>query len=192
MLFRSDSMDDLPDRPLLLLGNEFLDALPIRQFVSDGRGWLERYVGPDGFVDVPVRPVAVSGLPGCAEAGVQEICEPARAIVAGLAARFGRHPGAALFLDYGPEHSGLGDSLQAIGNGQPADTLAPAGTVDLTAHVDFAALAAVARFAGASVHGPVPQGPFLARLGLFQRTNRLARQLPPAQAAAISRRPMRQ
>ena len=90
-----------------------------------------------------------------------------------------------MFLDYGPAASAPGDSLQALRAGRPADPLADPGEADLTAHVDFAALARVARSAGAAAHGPAPQGPFLARLGLFQRTGRLARTQPPARAAAL-------
>ncbi len=93
--------------------------------------------------------------------------------------------GAALFLDYGPARSAPGESLQAIRDGRPADPLAEPGQADLTAHVDFAALADAARAAGAAAHGPVPQGVFLARIGLFQRTDRLARGQPPARALAL-------
>jgi SAM-dependent MidA family methyltransferase len=102
-----------------------------------------------------------------------------------LATRLTAHPGAALILDYGPEHSAKGDSLQALRDGCPTDPLAEPGTADLTAHVDFAAVAAAAREAGAATHGPLPQGIFLARLGLFQRTGRLARTQPPARASAL-------
>ena len=77
-------------------------------------------------------------------APIVELCEPARAFVADLAARCIAQPGAALVLDYGPERSTPGDSLQALANGRPADPLSPAGTADLTAHVDFQALAAIA------------------------------------------------
>jgi SAM-dependent MidA family methyltransferase len=178
-----DAIGDLPDGPLLLLGNEFLDALPIRQFVRRGDGWMERYVGAGGWVELPVADVV---LPADAvEGSVIERCDAALAIAAELGHRFARWPGAALFLDYGPEHSGFGDSLQAIAQGKSADPLGPPGAADLTAHVDFAALAVAARAAGGSVQGPEPQGLFLARLGLFQRTNRLARGLPPARASAL-------
>jgi len=192
-----DRLDTVPHAPLLLLANEFLDALPIRQFVRRGSTWTERYVGPEGFVElepenlsrfageVETRSVEREGHTAAAEALIVELCEPARAFVADLAARCVAHPGAALFLDYGPEHSTPGDSLQAIANGRPADPLSPPGSADLTAHVDFAALAATARDAGAAVFGPLPQGPFLARLGLFQRTGRLAQDQPPQRAAAL-------
>jgi NADH dehydrogenase [ubiquinone] 1 alpha subcomplex assembly factor 7 len=185
-----ERLDSVPHAPLLLLANEFLDALPIRQFVRRGDGWTERYVGPDGFVEQgPVSREAAEGWgEGAARARdgqVVEICEPARAFVADLAARCAAHPGAALFLDYGPEQSTPSESLQAIANGRPADPLSAPGSADITAHVDFAALAAIAREAGAAVSGPVPQGPFLAGLGLFQRSGRLARGQPPQRAAAL-------
>ena len=183
-----EGLSSVPDGPMILLANEFLDALPIRQFVRRADGWMERYVGENGFeekpTDLPPCHASECRHDGVEEGTILEICQPAVTLVQALAARFARHRGAAVFLDYGPEHSFYGDSLQALANGKPADPLSPPGTADLTAHVDFAALAAAARQAGASVHGPVAQGLFLAELGLYQRTNRLARSLPPARAAA--------
>jgi NADH dehydrogenase [ubiquinone] 1 alpha subcomplex assembly factor 7 len=90
-----------------------------------------------------------------------------------------------LFLDYGPERSAAGDSLQALAQKRPVDPLVHAGSADLTAHVDFADLAGVALGAGAAVQGPVAQGAFLAALGLFQRTERLAEGRSEAEAAAL-------
>lgn len=177
-----DGLDTVPDGPMILWGNEFLDALPIRQFVRRGVGWTERFVGPDGFVEEPTEFAAAVET---SEGDIVEIGEAAAAIAAAIAVRLTRHASAALFVDYGPEISAPGDSLQAIAGGQPADPLGPPGAADLTAHVDFARFCAAARVAGAEVHGPVPQGLFLARLGLFQRTHRLARDLPPRRAAAM-------
>ena len=194
-----DAVRDVPDGPFLLLANEFLDALPIRQFVRRGDGWKERWVGSAGFeerafpphADQPPQPdrwpLPSTDSPDGAipEGAVVERCDLALDLAAELAERLCRHPGGALFLDYGPAVSGPGDSLQALSGGKPADPLSQAGSADLTAHVDFSAIAAVARAHGAAAHGPVPQGMFLARLGLFQRANRLARHRPPAAAAAI-------
>jgi NADH dehydrogenase [ubiquinone] 1 alpha subcomplex assembly factor 7 len=185
-----DSLDTLPEQPLLLLANEFLDALPIRQFVwRDGR-WSERFVEAGRIVECPTT--SSPTLPGFAGEdwggdadAVIEFNEPALAIANFLGNRLSMLPGAALFLDYGPEHSAPGDSLQALSDGQPASPFSTPGASDLTAHVDFAAFAAVARSAGAATHGPLPQGIFLTRLGLFQRTDRLARTRPPAQASAL-------
>jgi len=167
-------VEDLPDGPLILLANEFLDALPIRQFIRRGAGWAERFVDGGAFVEVPCAPPAASEQDG----EIREICEPARAFAAQLGARLARDGGAALFLDYGPEASAPGDSLQAVRAGRPADPLADPGEADLTAHVDFAAFAAAARAAGAATFGPLPQGMFLVRLGLYQRTDQLARANP--------------
>lgn len=176
-----DRVEDLPPGPLLLLANEFLDALPVRQFVRRGNGWTERFVDGAAFAEQPVSAPDLDAGDG----ELLEVCEPAREIVQFLGARLATDGGAALFLDYGPAASAPGDSLQALREGRAADPLQRPGEADLTAHVDFAALARVARAAGAAVHGPAPQGPFLARLGLFQRTDRLARTQEPARAAAL-------
>lgn len=176
-----DRIEHLPPGPLLLLANEFLDALPIRQFVRRGAGWTERHVEAGGFIELPAAPPDLDA----AEGEVVELGEAARAVAAGLGARLASTGGAALFIDYGPEQRTPGDSLQALRGREPADPLAEAGDADLTAHVDFAAIAAAATRAGAAAQGPVPQGVFLARLGLPQRTDALARGHEPARAAAL-------
>ena len=191
-----NELDTLPDAPLLLLANELLDALPIRQFIRRGEEWMERYVSDGRFIEQRTPPPLAGGWAAKRtdgakrrerddQARVYELCEPALAFVRALATRLADHPGAALIIDYGPDHSAPGDTLQAIRDGKPADPLADPGAADLTAHVDFAALATAARDTGAAVHGPIPQGVFLTRLGLFQRTDRLAQDQPPAKALAL-------
>jgi len=175
----------VPAQPMILLANEFLDALPIRQFVRRGTGWTERFVDAGSWIEQPADPADVPAGRNATEGDVVEVNEPARAFVAAVAERFRRHVGAALFLDYGPERSAAGDSLQALADKRPIDPLSPPGSADLTAHVDFADLAVIARAESASVQGPVPQGPFLAALGLFQRTERLARNRSPEQAVTL-------
>jgi NADH dehydrogenase [ubiquinone] 1 alpha subcomplex assembly factor 7 len=178
-----DSLNTLPDQSLLLLANEFLDALPIRQFVQRRETWTERHVVEGEFVErASETPPPLAG--GGQGEGLFEHNEPALSFVRSLANRLARHPGAALIIDYGSEHEANGDSLQAIRDGKPADPLSDPGTADLTAHVDFAAIATAARNAGATVHGAIPQGVFLTHLGLFQRTDRLA-QSQPAKAMAL-------
>ena len=176
---------DLPELPTVLIANEFLDALPIRQFVRRPAGWMERFVSGGQFVELPAEDPP--DAPDCDPelGGVVEVGPAALDIAGQLGRRFAGLPGAALVLDYGPERSIAGDSLQALAHGRPADPLASPGEADLTAHVDFAAIAAAALRQGASVHGPIPQGVFLTRLGLFQRTDRLARGQPPARAMAL-------
>lgn len=188
-----NSLDTVPEAPCVLLANEFLDALPIRQFVHQRDTWTERFVAAGEFVELPTPlPPPFAGLDREADQGrwegapqVHELNETALALARSLSHRLTTHPGAALFLDYGPEHSAPGDSLQALRAGQPAAPLAAPGTADLTAHVDFAAFAKAAHGAGAATYGPIPQGVFLTRLGLFQRTDRLARTLPAERAATM-------
>jgi SAM-dependent MidA family methyltransferase len=176
-----DDLSSVPDGPIILLANEFLDALPIRQFVRRGTGWTERFVAAGEWVEVAVDAACVP-LRAAGEGAIVEVNEAARDFVRALAARAAS---VALFLDYGPERSAAGDSLQALAQKRPVDPLVHAGSADLTAHVDFADLAGVAREAGAGVQGPVVQGAFLAALGLFQRTERLAAGRSEAEAAAL-------
>lgn len=179
-----DRIEALPDGPMILLANEFLDALPIRQFVRAGAEWSERFVEGVGFVTLPAgdlpegpfdRPVP--------EGEILECCPEALVVARGLAARFARSPGTALLIDYGYDGALWGDTLQALRDGQPAWPLADPGLADLTAHVDFAALARAA--AGAACHGSVTQGALLAGLGLFARAEQLARNRPSVEAHAI-------
>lgn len=179
-----DALATVPGQPMILLANEFLDALPIRQFVRRGAGWAERFVADGAWVECAADPAEVP-VRNVVEGDIVEVNPPARAFVCDVAARFALWQGAALFLDYGPARSAAGDSLQALAAKRPVNPLSVAGSADLTAHVDFADMAAVARAAGAWVQGPVPQGGFLTALGLFQRTERLARGRPAAQAASL-------
>jgi NADH dehydrogenase [ubiquinone] 1 alpha subcomplex assembly factor 7 len=170
----------LPEAPMILLANEFLDALPIRQFIRRGAAWHERHVACGAFVELPCDVALPADAP---EGAIQEVNEAAQRFAIWLSARLKRHGGAALLIDYGPTESGFGDSLQAMRAGQPVDPLSAPGEVDITAHVDFATFAAAARAAGAVAHGPLPQGVFLQRLGFMTRAAMLAR-LDPARAQA--------
>jgi SAM-dependent MidA family methyltransferase len=173
-----DDLSTLPDGPMLLLANEFLDALPIRQFIRRGETWLERHVAKGTFIERAAE-TAPPLPPTAPEAAVQEVGEAAQVWVAALARRLAAQGGAALVLDYGPAASAFGESLQAVrGQARGLDPLADPGSADLTAHVDFAALARVARDQGAAVGGPLPQGLFLQRLGLMSRAAALAQARP--------------
>ena len=174
-----DRVETLPAGPMILLANEFLDALPIRQFVRRGDAWAERFVADGRFVEQPAA-LDQDGEDGA----VLERNEAAEGCVGHIARHLASQGGAGLFLDYGAS-GGPAETLQAIRGGEPADPLAEPGSADLTAHVDFGALGRVARADGAAVHGPVAQGVFLSRLGLFQRTDRLARGQHPGRASAL-------
>jgi SAM-dependent MidA family methyltransferase len=172
-----DRFEDIPAGPMILLANEFFDALPIRQFVRRGEAWRERWVADGRFVEQPC-----DHAEDAPDGSIRERGEAGEALAAALARRVAGHGGAALLLDYGPAESGLGDTLQALRANAATDPLADPGAADITAHVDFAALAHAAT--AARVHGPLPMGLFLQRLGLMARSAMLAR-TAPAQAGSI-------
>ncbi len=184
-------VEDVPTGPLLLVANEFLDALPIRQLVRGRREWAERMVALDregrfAFIDGPENPalsmLVLRALRDTAPPGaVFEICPPALAQAAVLGARLKRGPGAALFVDYGRFQSVTGSSLRAVFQHQPAGPLESPGAADLSADVDFAAFMDAARAAGAEAHGPVPQGRFLEDLGAARRLAALSARASAAQ-----------
>ncbi|WP_052389071.1 class I SAM-dependent methyltransferase [Belnapia moabensis] len=169
-----ERVEVVPAGPAIVIANEFFDALPIRQFIRREDGWRERFVAAGGFVEQAVE--ETPALPDTApEGAVFEVSEAGLAIAHQLGGRLREQGGAALVLDYGPGEPGFGDSLQAMAGHGRADPLAEPGSVDITAHVPFPALAAAAREAGAATHGPLPMGLFLQRLGLMSRAAILAR-----------------
>ncbi|MFW2544186.1 class I SAM-dependent methyltransferase [Primorskyibacter sp. 2E107] len=177
-----DSIETVPDdAPLFLIANEFFDALPIRQFTRDGDGWRECVVGlsqgtlAPGLTDPAPQDALAHRIPDTTDGDIVETCSPALAITAAIAARIGGHGGAALLIDYGDWRS-LGDTLQALEHHATADPFANPGQADLTAHVDFEALAGAA--AAFKTHSKLtPQGVFLERLGITQRAQALAQRL---------------
>lgn len=186
-----DELADVPAGPSILIANEFFDALPVRQFRQTAAGWRERLVGTDGtgaFVWLTGETDATDMVPAPlrdAAAGTVVELSPARAAAAAaLAARLVAAPGCALIVDYGYAGPAAGDTFQAVRGHAYADPLADPGSADLTAHVDFAALAAAAHAAGARAHGPLPQARFLGELGIGARAERL-KAARPDRAAAI-------
>ena len=188
-----DAFEQVPDGPLLLLANEFFDALPIHQFVRTEDGWRERMVGTeDGdlcFIvatDPVDQTLIAEAVRDTAETGdVVESRPMADGIAAAIAQRIAVHGGAALLIDYGHAVSDAGDTLQAVRAHAFAAVLADPGEADLTAHVDFAALARAAS-PHAAVHGPVDQGVLLRRLGIEARAAKLREAAAADQATEIS------
>jgi NADH dehydrogenase [ubiquinone] 1 alpha subcomplex assembly factor 7 len=190
-----DHLSAVAEGPRLLLANEFLDALPVHQLVRTDAGWCERRVDldPSGdglrFVLSRPTPEAVAMVPaplqGTPVGGLVEVRPAASALIAAIAGTLVRYGGAALIIDYGPAKSAPGDSLQAVRGHEFADVLGDPGTADITAHVDFQALAAAAQDAGARCWGPIGQGTFLTRLGIGERTAHLAQTAGGSQAAEI-------
>ncbi|OZA93442.1 SAM-dependent methyltransferase [Altererythrobacter sp. H2] len=172
------------DGPVLLVANEFLDALPIRQLVKTGAGWRERMVGleDDRFVFVagsqPMDSAVPADLREAAEGTVLETCPGAAATVYEVAGRLREQGGAALFIDYGHAETRAGSTLQAVAQHRKVDPFADPGEADLTALVDFATLARVAQSRDARHLGTVGQGDWLRALGIEARADALATRAP--------------
>jgi NADH dehydrogenase [ubiquinone] 1 alpha subcomplex assembly factor 7 len=187
-------VEELQDGPMLMIANEFLDALPIRQFVRGARGWSERMVTVDRedqlvFADGPESPAASLLVPGrlrqASPGTVVEICPAALALAGALGSRLARQPGMALFIDYGCFPTAPGPTLRALQCHRPVSVLAAPGTADLSAHVDFAAFAEAARTAGAEIYGPISQGRFLTALGAGLRLAALSARAEPVQRGLL-------
>jgi len=170
-------VEDLPQAPLFLIANELLDALPIRQFQHGPQGWQERLIGlrdetlafglSAPLPQVPDTPAFRNAPKGA----LVEDCLPARQTVAEVATRIAKAGGLAFWIDYGGWRS-QGDTLQALRRHAFDDLLAHPGEADLTAHVDFEPLAALA-----PAFAYDTQGTFLTRLGIDARAERLAQSL---------------
>ncbi len=187
-----DDLASVPeDGPLLLVANEFLDALPVRQLVHAEAGWRERMVGYEDGRFLPVvgdRPMDAAvpealrdGAPGT----IIETCPGAAAVVSEVAARLAAQGGAALFIDYGHARFRPGSTLQAVRGHRKVDPFVAPGEADLTALVDFATLAQVALNHGARWLGTVEQGAWLRALGIDARAAALAR-AAPAETDAVN------
>jgi NADH dehydrogenase [ubiquinone] 1 alpha subcomplex assembly factor 7 len=191
------SLGEVPDGPMIIVANEFFDALPIRQFERTGDGWCERLVvldpdaGPTGpafrFALSPPRHAAAVPLElrDAAAGSLVEVSFAGISIAAEIGRRLAAHPGAALIIDYGHDRPRTGGTFQALRKHAAHDPLADPGSADLTAHVDFAALARAACQAGASAHGPLGQGAFLEGLGIAARAEALCQGATAGQAEQI-------
>ncbi len=191
----SSDFSETPDGPLLLIANEFFDALPVRQFQMTSGGWRERMVGlaeegEGGFCfrlaeGPPPADVIGPGLEGSDEGAIAEVRPAAAALAGAIGRRLARAPGAALIIDYGHGATAAGDTLQAVKGHAYHDPLADPGEADLTAHVDFGALGRAASEGGCQDFGPLDQGPFLETLGIASRAEALM-EAAPAQRRDIA------
>ena len=192
------TLGEAPLGPAIILANEFFDALPVNQAERRPTGWHERRitVNAGGEFAFTVSPEPLEGFkanlpPSVVKAPVGEIFEwrsdqwatdLAERVVGG---------GAALVIDYGHARSSTGDTFQAVRSHRFASPLGMPGRTDLTAHVDFAAMARAARAAGARIHGPVEQGELLKRLGIEARARALQAVAPEDKRAGIAEAMMR-
>lgn len=180
-----DGLDSVPrEGPLLIVANEFLDALPVRQIVRNENGWRERVVVHNGERFLPVagaRPMDTAvpaELADSPEGTILESSPAAAGMAYEIAARLKAQGGTALFIDYGYAEPRTGSSLQAVRVHEKVDPFADPGLADLTALVDFPQLRRIALAGDVDCHGPVGQGDWLMALGIAQRAAMLAKSQP--------------
>jgi SAM-dependent MidA family methyltransferase len=184
---------DVPQGAAIVVANEFFDALPVNQAVKTEHGWHERLIEIDsaGNLAFTVAPEALAQFdrllpPALRQARVGSIFEwRADTVAMELGRRLARDGGAALVIDYGHAESAAGDTLQAVGQHAYADPLSAPGSLDLTAHVDFQALARAVEAMGVNGFGPLKQSQFLRRLGIETRAAALMAKAPDAAIADI-------
>lgn len=190
------ALAEVPDAPAIIIANEFFDALPIRQFRKEPKGWCEVMVGHDPASDrlafalsAPSRNAAAyvpEALRDSPPGALVEVSPASISIMSETARRVAHDGGAALVIDYGRDETRAEATLQAVRGHARAEVLETPGSADLTAHVDFPTLAETARQAGAETHGPVGQGAFLKGLGIEQRAAILKRNAAERQAKAVA------
>ena len=186
------AIEDVPPGPSIIVANEFIDALPVHQAVKQDGGWHERVIeiAPDGHFVIGTEREALPHFEAAMPRGLRQA--PEGAIFEwrddGIALELGRRTreeGAALIIDYGHAHFGLGDTLQAVAGHSFTDPLRAPGNADLTAHVDFESVSQCAESMGARIHGPIRQRDLFLRLGITQRAAALKANAPPDKAAEI-------
>jgi SAM-dependent MidA family methyltransferase len=187
-----NTLEEVPPGPCLIVANEFIDALPVHQAVKLADGWHERVIAisPEGELTIGAardhlfhfESTLPSGLRRSPDGSIFEWRSDAIALEIGRRVRDG---GAALIIDYGHAWHGLGETLQAVSGHAFADPLRTPGRADLTAHVDFQALAHGAESIGARAHGPITQRDWLRRLGVDQRAAALKAHAPCGRTVEI-------
>jgi len=191
-----NSISDIPALPILLVANEFFDALPVRQLICGDRHWHERLVALDDeenlvFTKSPgksaVAPLLTDDVNKVAKAGdIAEICLAGLTIAQIIGEHLAAHGGLALVIDYGYEESQPGDSLQALQSHEYIDPLATPGLADITTHVDFEALAKAFIDGGAAPASLISQGDFLKALGIETRAKMLSKNMGDAGKASLA------
>lgn len=190
------NVDDLPDEgPLLIIANEFFDALPVRQLVATHAGWRERVVVRDRgtkFMAMPGQYAMDNLVPAdfrnAPANSIYETSPDSSGVMYELTSRIHKQGGVLLIIDYGYAQPGLGSTLQSVKNHKFADPFEDPGDRDLTAHVNFLEIANLARMRDLQIGGPVEQGKWLSVLGINQRAATLVEASPDKAEEIIAAR----
>ncbi len=196
-VFWDEGLKDVPSGPVILIANEFLDCLPVRQVLFEAAqgAWRERMVTFENgaFRIVPGSFVRPLEAPCAAVTDIEDgaVFEDRPAIGGLIGALAQRKPLAALIIDYGYARPSLGDTVQAVKHHRFTGLFDAPGESDITAHVDFLSLKRNAMDAAMKTFGPMPMGEWLLRLGLEARVQQLLGRVSEDEANDIRRRALR-
>lgn len=189
-----EALNACQDAPILVVANEFFDALPIHQLIKREKGWVEQWVQWHDqenrfcFTEGPVtKDIMEENMPAVENGTIVELSPCSQKLMQQLAQQIVQQGGAMLTIDYGFQENATGSTFQAVSKHKYHDPLSHVGQIDLTAHVNFPALGRSARKQGAQVWGPAPQGIFLSELGIQIRGQQLQRKASPNQKAELER-----
>jgi NADH dehydrogenase [ubiquinone] 1 alpha subcomplex assembly factor 7 len=178
-----ESFASVAEAPMVLIANEFFDAIPIRQFEKRDRQWFERCLGEKGLGFMPAALDVAQGMNG----DVIEFAPQRQAIAEEIGARLAKHPGAALIIDYGHLKTAPGDTLQAVRAHHYVPITHLPGETDITSHVDFEALGRALVKGGATTYAGISQRSFLLAMGIEPRMAMLAAKADKAEAEIMAR-----
>lgn len=187
----TSSIDSIElDAPMIVIGNEFLDALPTAQYIHKQGAWFHRHVGLSSNGDFLYKDISCEMPRPMQGEGVFEISIPRETFIAEVARLIKRSGGLGLFIDYGHVTSAYGDTVQAVKDHAYADVLETLGEADLTSHVDFDVLQQVVEGQGVQTYPTITQGVFLSRLGAYARAKALGdagvdRLISPSEMGAL-------
>lgn len=176
-----ERLEDVPlsADPLIIIANEFCDALPTNCYIRKDNVLCERRVEiKEG--KLAFTPVALHESHGPDQ--IWEENPGMEMLMREICARLLKQKGIFLCIDYGYE-KGEGESLQALFRGELSDPLSHVGESDLTCHVNFGRLKEIALSQKLGVVGPVPQGQFLKNIGLDLRIEMLKNKNPSQKAS---------
>ena len=174
-----EKIEDIPNKPTIFIGNEFLDTFPINQFVLSDKYFKEVCVNYKNKKLIfshhrtnLSRTLDKKTLNQIKVNDILEINFESRKFIEKLSRFIKENNGGAIFFDYGYTFN-HGDTFQAVKDSKFVNPLDDPGNADLTAHVDFNDLYHQAKNSLVSVWGPDTQGTFLKKMGAVERLNAL-------------------
>ncbi len=188
-----DDVTQVVPWPLVIVANEFFDALPVRLFEKTFRGWAERMVTvEEAAFGLALRPLTDAetllvpqSIREAPPGTVFEFSPAAQVMMRDIARTLVARKGKMLLIDYGYVAPSGSPTVQALSNHVSTNILERPGEIDLTAHIDFSALAGIARANGAKTSAIVGQGEFLTNCGIEIRADALKKRATFQQAADV-------